>query len=118
MQEFPLMNGTVQLGRRAVLARDGAGTSPTGATTPGDPYAGFETSFSRLPVPGTTARFFYLAPDGGLGARPPAAQGVNAYTSNPSALPLTDFTGSTGGGGLWGNGAVHVWVRSSTPDVD
>jgi predicted acyl esterase len=66
-------------------------------------------------------------------------------------MPLNDFSGGTGGGGLWGNasqwkwtwhhnpkgtavsyvsaplktdttvvgaGAVHLWVRSSTPDLD
>ena len=134
-----------------VLFDNGAGTAPTGSTTAGDPYAGFERDFSTLPVPGTTARAWYLGPSGTLDAAAPATGGINQYTSNASALPLTDFGTNTGTGGLWGNasqwqwnweqnpsgtavsyvsaplasnttvvgaGAVHLWVRSSTPDVD
>ncbi len=130
---------------------NGAGTSPDNDTTPGNPYAGFTKTFSTLPVPGTQARSWYLGPDGKLGDQPPAGDGVDTYTSDASALPLTDYTGKTGGGGLWGNasqwqwnwqqnpagkavsyvsapltkdttvvgaGAVYVWVKSSTPDVD
>ena len=58
-----------------VLFDNGAGTSPTGSTTPGDPYPGFERSFSTLPVPGTTARWWYLGSGGTLNAHPPVAQG-------------------------------------------
>jgi predicted acyl esterase len=134
-----------------VLFDNGAGASPTGTKTPGDPYPGFEHAFSTLPVPGTTARWWYFGPSGTLGSRPPAHQGVNSYTSNARALPLTDYGSNTGGGGLWGNasqwdwhwnqnpagtavsyvsaplrstatvvgaGAVHVWIKSSTPTVD
>ncbi len=135
-----------------VLFDNGAGTSPTGSSTPGDPYPGFEHDFSAYPVSGTTARTWYLGPAGTLGTAPPAHEGVNAYTSNASALPLTDYgSTNTGTGGLWGNasqwqwnweqnptgtavsyvsapltantvvvgsGAVDLWVRSSTPDVD
>jgi hypothetical protein len=86
-----------------------------------------------------------------LGDLPPTSKGVDSYTSNAHALPLTDYSGNTGGGGLWDNasawrwnwqpypagtaasflseplgtdttvigaGAVDLWVRSSTPDVD
>jgi uncharacterized protein len=134
-----------------VLFDNGAGTSPTGSRTPGDPYPAFEASFARMPIPGTTARFWYLGPSGALGDRPPARAGIDQYTSNASALPLTDYGENTGTGGLWGNasqwqwnwkpnpggtavsyvsaplkqnttvigaGAVHLWVRSSTPNVD
>jgi uncharacterized protein len=134
-----------------VLFDNGAGTSPTGTTTAGDPYPGFERSFSSFPIPGTSARFWYLRSDGTLNDQPTDHPGVNWYTSNPSALPLTDYPGNTGGGGLWsdasawtwtwrqnppgtavsylspslkadatviGAGAVRLWVRSSTPDVD
>jgi predicted acyl esterase len=134
-----------------VLFDNGAGKSPTGSVTPGDPYPAFEQSFSSLPIPGTTARRWYLEPSGALGDLPPASNGVNSYTSNARALPLTDYSANTGGGGLWANasawqwnwkqnppgtdlsyvsaplttdatvigaGAVHLWVRSSTPDVD
>ena len=81
----------------------------------------------------------------------PTAEGVDSYTSDANATPLTDYAGNTGAGGLWGDaskwewnwvqppagsavsyvsaplttnttaiggGAVHLWVKSSTPDVD
>lgn len=134
-----------------VLFDNGAGTSPTGSTTPGDPYPGFEQSFAKFPIPGTKARLWYLGPNGTLGEQQPSAEGTDSYTSDANATPLTDFGASTGSGGLWGNasqwewnwvqppagsavsyvsaplaadataiggGAVHLWVKSSTPDVD
>ena len=134
-----------------VLFDNGAGKSPTGSSTPGDPYPGFESDFPSFPIPSTTARTWYLGPAGTLADQPPTSEGVNWYTSNANALPLTDYTSNTGGGGLWGNasqwqwdwkqspsgpavsyvsaplttdttvigaGAVDLWVRSSTPDVD
>ncbi|MDX6274156.1 MAG: uncharacterized protein QOJ92_1366 [Frankiales bacterium] len=133
-----------------VLFDNGAGKSPTQTSTAGDPYPGFEASFPSLPVPGTVAKRWYLGPKGVL-ADKPAGSGIDWYTANPKALPLTDFGPSTGGGGLWGNatqwdwrwkpnpsgtavsyvtaplatntvvvgaGSLHLWVRSSTPDVD
>ena len=45
---------------------NGAGTSPLGSTTAGDPYPGFEDSVSEFPIPGTTARSWYLGPKGTL----------------------------------------------------
>jgi predicted acyl esterase len=134
-----------------VLFDNGAGTSPTGSTTAGDPYPGFEQSFTGFPVPGTTAQTWYFGPGGTLNASAASAQGTDSYTSDASATPLTDYSGNTGTGGLWGNasewewnwvqppagsaasyvsaplasdttaiggGAVHLWVKSSTPDVD
>jgi predicted acyl esterase len=134
-----------------VLFDNGAGTSPTGQSTAGDPYPGFVAHFSSLPAPGTVAHIWYLGPAGTLNTQPPASAGMNWYTSNARALPLTDYAGGTGTGGLWGNasqwqwkwqqnpagtavsyisaplttdttvigaGAVYLWVRSSTPDVD
>jgi hypothetical protein len=134
-----------------VLFDNGAGQSPTGTTTAGDPYPGFEQSFSSFPIPGTHARYFYFGPGGTLASRPAGKQGINTYTSNAKATPPTDYTGNTGTGGLWANasawqwnwtqnpaataisyvsaplqtnttvigaGAIHAWVRSSTPNVD
>jgi uncharacterized protein len=134
------------------LFDNGAGRSPTGTVTPGDPYPGFEQSFSSFPVPGTTARYWYLAPGGTLQDQPPTSKGINSFNWNAQALPLTDYNSTnTSGGGLWGNasnwawqwqqnppgsavsyltgplttnttvigaGALHIWVRSSTPNVD
>jgi uncharacterized protein len=125
--------------------------SGAGGSSPGQPQPGFEQSFSKFPVPGTTARFWYLSANGGLGNQPPANAGADSFTWRPHARPLTDFTGDTAAGtdGLWtatppyvwrrppagtaasyltgplshntnviGAGAVHAWVRSSTPNVD
>jgi hypothetical protein len=134
-----------------VLFDNGAGASPSGNTTPGNPYPGFEQSFSAFPIPGTTARSWYLGPEGALDEEPATSDGVDSYTSEAGATPLTDYTGSAGPGGLWGvasqwqwnwvqppggsavsyvsaplstdttaigGGAVNLWVKSSTPDVD
>jgi predicted acyl esterase len=134
-----------------VLFDNGAGTSPTGSTTAGDPYPGFEQAFPALPIPGTKAHSWYFGPGGTLNEQPPTAEGVDSYTSDANATPLTDYGSNTGTGGLWGNasewewnwtqppagsavsyvsapltsdttaigaGAIHLWVKSSTPDVD
>src|SRR5438270_1462250 len=47
-----------------VLFDNGAGKSPIGTTTPGDPYPGFEQSFPSFPIPRTTASQLYLGPGG------------------------------------------------------
>ncbi|MCW2970801.1 MAG: peptidase [Solirubrobacterales bacterium] len=135
-----------------VLFDNGAGEAPPGGTTAaGNPYPGFERSFSAFPVPGTTAQSLYFGSGGTLNAQQPTAEGVDSYTSDASATPPTDYSANTGGGGLWssaskweynwaqppagsavsyvsapltadttaiGGGAVHLWVKSSTPDVD
>jgi uncharacterized protein len=134
-----------------VLFDNGAGKSPLGTTTAGDPYPGFEQSFAKFPIPGTKTGTWYLGANGTLGEQQPKAEGVDNYTSDASATPLTDFGPNTGSGGLWGNasqwewkweqppagdavsyvsaplssnttaiggGAVHLWMKSSTPDVD
>jgi hypothetical protein len=134
-----------------VLFDNGAGESPTHVTVAGNPYPAFEKTFSSLPVPGTTARAWYLAPNGELGEEEAASPGSDSYTSDASAGPLADYSNNTGPGGLWGiasgwewnwapptagdavsyvssplagdtavigAGAVNLWVKSSTPDVD
>jgi uncharacterized protein len=122
-----------------------------GGSQPGQPYPGFEHSFSRFPIPGVRGHSWYLAPKDGLRGKPSAGRHVNSFHWNDHALPLTDFTGSTstGSNGLWtatpkyhwkqhpsgsavsyvtrplgrnttviGAGAVHLWARSSKPNVD
>ncbi|HEU5035074.1 MAG TPA: CocE/NonD family hydrolase [Mycobacteriales bacterium] len=134
-----------------ILFDNGAGTSPSGDSTPGNPYPAFEQSFPSWPIPHTAAHRWYLGPQGTLTDSRPTRRSVDWYTSDAKALPLTDFGKDTGGGGLWGNasqwewnwkpnpagtavsyvsaplkrdtavigaGAVYVWVKSSTPDVD
>jgi predicted acyl esterase len=122
-----------------------------GGLQPGHPVPGFEKSWPSFPIPGTTARSWYLAPSGALADGAPAQAGADSFTWNAKARPLTNFTGDTaaGSGGLWtaappyswtqnpagtaasyltsplsanttvvGGGAVHLWVRSSSPNVD
>jgi hypothetical protein len=129
-----------------VLFDNGAGGS-----NPGEPKPGFEQSFPSLPIPGTAGRSWYLSPGGSLGDRQPARAGIDSFTWDAHARPLTDFTGDTAGGkdGLWtatppykwmqnpagtavayltgplgdnttviGAGAVRLWLRASTPNVD
>jgi hypothetical protein len=130
---------------------NGAGSLPGASSNPGDPYPGFEHSFSTFPIPGTASQSWHLGPSGTLTDSPPAKSGSDSYTSNANATQATDFGPNTGAGGLWGNasqwqwnwaqnpsgtavsyvtqpltsdttvigaGAVHLWVKSSTPDVD
>ncbi len=134
-----------------VLFDNGAGTSPTGNKTAGNPYPAFEKSFSSFPIPGTTARSWYLGAGGTLNEQPESTEGVDSYTSDATATPMDDYLGGTGPGGLWGDasqwewnwvqppagsavsyvsapltsdttaiggGAVNLWVKSATPDVD
>jgi uncharacterized protein len=134
-----------------ILFDNGAGASPSGDTTAGNPYPGFEQSFSTFPIPGTRAQYWYFGPKGSLNAAAPKRKGINWYKSSPKAVPLSDYGPNNEAGGLWGNasqwqynwaqnpagtavsyltaplasnttvigaGALHVWVRSSTPNVD
>jgi len=99
-----------------VLFDNGAGTSPTGNQTPGDPYPGFEQSFPRLPVPGTTPRFWYFGRGGRLGDRAAVREQINWYRANPKALPLNDYADpSSEGGGLWGNVSQWQWTWKPNP---
>ncbi|MBV9212974.1 MAG: CocE/NonD family hydrolase [Actinobacteria bacterium] len=126
-----------------VLFDNGAGSKP------GYPDPGFEHSWSRFPIPGTTARFWYMARGGRLTDKPSKHAGANKFHWAPLARGLNDFSGDTGSGDLWTNsptyhwqtpskrnavsylsapltqnttvvgaGAVHVWVKSSRPNVD
>jgi putative CocE/NonD family hydrolase len=90
-----------------VLFDNGAGKNP------GEPYPGFEQSFPSFPAPGTKAQSWYLAPKGTLAAKRPKKTGANAFTWNPKARPLTDFTGDTAGGkdGLWTATPPYKWEQ-------
>ena len=98
-----------------VLFDNGAGATPGGGTTPGNPYPGFEQSFSAFPIPGTIARSWYLGPEGALNEEPAASEGVDSYTSDAGATPLTDYTGGTGPGGLWGVASQWQWNWAQPP---
>jgi hypothetical protein len=150
IQEQPTYAGALaafeQLPEIRVLFDNGAG-----GTAPGQPLPAFEQSWPSFPIPGTTARSWYLGANGALTDTRPRSKQINAFTWNAHALPPTDFSGDTGSGtnGLWtatppyhwqpspagsavsyvtdplssnttviGAGAVHLWVRASTKNVD
>src|SRR3954470_12884353 len=69
-----------------------------GGNNPGEPLPGFERSFASFPIPGTTARRWYLQPGGALGDQAPARAGTDVFAWNAHARPLTDFTGDTAAG--------------------
>ncbi|HYN36912.1 MAG TPA: CocE/NonD family hydrolase, partial [Actinomycetota bacterium] len=98
-----------------VLFDNGAGSGPTGTANPGDPYPGFERSFSSFPIPGTAAQTWYFGPDGTLSDRLPTTAGIDHYNSDASALPLTNYGSNTGTGGLWGNASQWDWKWEQNP---
>jgi predicted acyl esterase len=100
-----------------VLFENGAGTLPGASSNPGDPYPTFEQSFSAFPIPGAgaTARRWYFGPHGTLTDSVPATAGTDTYTSNASALPMTDYSRNTGSGGLWGNASQWEWNWQQNP---
>ena len=98
-----------------VLFDNGGGASPAGTVTPGDPYPGFEQSFSSFPIPGTIARSWYLGPSGSLQDSPVTKKGINWFRWNAHALALTDYSQNTGGGGLWGNASNWEWRWNQNP---
>jgi predicted acyl esterase len=112
VQEQPTYAGALAEFEKAksvrVLFDNGAGESPTSSQQPGDPYPAYEHSFDTLPVPGVRAASWYLGSGSALHARP-EKRNVDRYHSNPRALPGTDFAGSTGTGGLWGNASQWKW---------
>jgi hypothetical protein len=86
--------------------------SGAGGSKPGEPLPGFEHSFTRLPVPGTTKGTWFLAAKGAMRAKRPARARVDAFTWNARARPLTSFTGDTGSGGLWTATPDYRWSQS------
>src|SRR4051794_18078591 len=85
-----------------------------GGSQPGQPLPGFEHSFASFPVPGTTARSWYLDGGGRLADAPAAAAGRNVFTWDAHARPLTDFTGDTASGenGLWTATPPYKWAQA------
>jgi uncharacterized protein len=90
-----------------ILFDNGAGRSP------GWPYPAFERSFSSFPIPSTTARAWYLAPQGALADRLTNATAADAFTWDAHARPLTNFSGDTGAGpgGLWTATPNYQWTQ-------
>jgi predicted acyl esterase len=92
-----------------VLFDNGAGSATVGA-----PFASFERSFSRFPIPGTQARLWYLAPAGVLSETRPSSAGSDAYTWNKAARPANDFHGPDDGssGGIWTAAPAFNWTQN------
>jgi uncharacterized protein len=93
-----------------VLFDNGAGNTDN----PGWPYPAFEQSFAAFPVPGVTARSWYLAPGGTLADAPAGgAARADGFTWDADARPRTDFTGDTGSGdnGLWTATPPYQWSQ-------
>ena len=85
----------LKLKRVRILFDNGAGRNP------GEPYAAFERSFSRLPIKSTRARSFFFAENGLLARKAPRKPGSDTFTWDKSARPPTNFTGDTSSGDLW-----------------
>jgi len=85
-----------------------------GSATAGAPVAGFEQSFASFPLPGTTARSWYLAPGGALADAKPATAGADAFTWDKTVRPSTSFTGDTAAGpnGLWTATPPYSWSQN------
>jgi len=85
-----------------------------GGTQPGQPLPGFEHSWPSFPIPGTTARSWYLAEGGELRDKLPGKAGADSFTWDAHARPLTNFHGDTaaGAGGLWTATPHYDWVQS------
>jgi uncharacterized protein len=98
-----------------VLFDNGAGASPSGSQTPGNPYPGFVKGFSSLPVPGTTPGYWYFGPKGTLTSAPAAHKSINWFTWNAKALPANDFGPNNETGGLWGNASQWSWNWEQNP---
>ena len=88
-----------------ILFENGAGREP------GQPFPGFERSFERFPVPGTSARSWFFGKGGALTPTRPTGAGVDRFTWNAKARPLTNFTGNTGSGDLWTAAPSHKWLQ-------
>jgi uncharacterized protein len=127
-----------------VLFEEGAAAGqPSGA-----PLPRFEHSFTSWPVPSAHRMRLYLGAHGRLGSVPESRRHpARSFSADPSALPVTDYTGSSSaiwrphpaydwrqiprGTGLgWitkpmkrtavvlGGGSLDVWVRTRAKDVD
>ena len=83
-----------------------------GGNMPGAPEPGFEQSFPKFPVPGTSGRSFFFASGGKLAPSAPSAGGTSSFAWNAKARPLADFSGDTAGGtnGLWTATPPYKWL--------
>jgi len=94
-----------------ILFDNGAGGDP------GKPNPGFEQSFSSFPIPGTTARSWYLAGDGALQDEPSNKAGADSFRWNARSGSLTNLKeGAPTDGSVGDNGEQGLWTAS--PDYN
>ncbi len=100
-----------------VLFENGAGTSPTGQQDPGQSLPGLRALLRLVADPGHRRPDLVLR---SRTARCPTSfrrpRASTSYTSDANALPLTNYAGGTGGGGLWGNASQWDWNWEQNPD--
>src|SRR4051812_6337915 len=112
IQQQPTYDGALaafeQFPSIRVLFDNGAGREP------GQPYPGFEGAFPSFPAPGVKARSWYLGGGGSMRAKPAARAGADAFTWDPGARPLNNFSGDTAGGdgGLWTATPPYKWAQN------
>jgi len=89
-----------------------------GGKQPGEPQPGFEHSWPSFPIPGTTARSWYLADDGALRDGPPGNAKPDTFRWDP-ARPSTNFNGDTGAGsgGLWTATPKYDWAQKESGEA-
>ena len=98
-----------------ILMDNGAGTQPLSTNDKGNPYPTYELNFDSWPIAGTAAQTWYFGPGGTMSDDLPDGRSVSRFTWNWKALPLTDYTGGTGGGGIWGNASQWKWNWKQNP---
>ncbi len=118
-----MLSPTLELARTAfealppvrILFNNGAGGPTLPLAQKGDPYPTFEASFDSWPISSVEPESWYFGPQQTLTDTKPAARTTNRFRADPSALPRTNFTGSTGTGGLWGNQGQWSWNWQQYP---
>jgi predicted acyl esterase len=110
VQEQPTYAGALKMFEHfkpiRVLFDNGAGGSSAG-----QPKPGFERSFSGFPIPGVKADSWFLSTKGGLRGKPASRRHADSFRWDAHALPLTNFTGDTGSGGLWTATPDYHWEQ-------
>jgi predicted acyl esterase len=79
---------------------------------PGQPYAGFNRSFPKFPVPGTEGRTWRFS-DGGKLSEARGKGRPDSFKWNPKARPLDNLEGDTGAGegGVWTDSPAYNWLE-------
>ena len=82
-----------------------------GGLSPGQPYPGFEQSFSKFPVPGTKGQSWFFGKNGKLAGKRPKRSASSSFKWDPDSTSPTNFTGNTAEGGLWNALPDYHWEQ-------